>query len=318
MNNRLREILPAPFGDWFLEIPPITRTYVSAVVFVTVLCHLNVVAPIHLHYNWVLIWKHKQYWRLVTTFLYFGPLSLDLFFHMFFLFKYSRMLEESSFRNRTADFFWLLFLGAISMLIISPLVANVVSYFAKSSLSSIAFLSSSLSFMMVYIWSRRNPTIRMNFLGLFNFRAPYLPWVLLGFTVLLNNVWPTGDLLGMFCGHVYYFFEDVYPNIPVRVPGQRRTHIFQTPTILKMLMDSANRDPTDASWVDDGPLEAAEVVNEETVAEGDNSAVLEQQPNEIHKQEPEFSATSVENEGESTIRQRAGYDMSRAEEETDL
>ncbi|RKO85270.1 Der1-like family-domain-containing protein, partial [Blyttiomyces helicus] len=66
---------------------------------------------------------------------------------------------------------------------------------------------------LVYIWSRRNPYIRMNFLGLFNFTAPYLPWVLLGFTLLLNsNQLPTGDLIGMAVGHVYYFLEDVYPN----------------------------------------------------------------------------------------------------------
>jgi len=30
---------------------------------------------------------------------------------------------------------------------------------------------------------RRNQYVRMSFLGLFQFRAPYLPWVLLGFSV---------------------------------------------------------------------------------------------------------------------------------------
>ncbi|KAJ3048008.1 hypothetical protein HK102_012786, partial [Quaeritorhiza haematococci] len=90
------------------------------------------------------------------------------------------------------------------MVVITPIL---------TSRSSIPFLSSPLTFMLVYVWSRRNPYIRMNFLGLFTFTAPYLPWVLLGFTVLLNNVWPTGDLLGMAVGHVYYFLEDVYPRM---------------------------------------------------------------------------------------------------------
>ena len=29
--------------------------------------------------------------------------------------------------------------------------------------------------------------MRMNFFGLMNFQAPYLPWVLLGFSLLLGN-----------------------------------------------------------------------------------------------------------------------------------
>ena len=52
----------------------------------------------------------------------------------------------------------------------------------------------------------------MNFLGLFNFDAPYLPWVLLGFSLLLHGNWPTSDLIGMIVGHVYYFLDEVWPK----------------------------------------------------------------------------------------------------------
>ena len=51
----------------------------------------------------------------------------------------------------------------------------------------ISQLGSSLAFMMVYVWARRNEDVRMSFLGLFTFRAPLLPGVLLGFSVLLGN-----------------------------------------------------------------------------------------------------------------------------------
>ncbi len=37
-------------------------------------------------------------------------------------------------------------------------------------------------------------------------QAPYLPWVLLGFSLLLGNS-VSVDLLGMAVGHVYYFLE---------------------------------------------------------------------------------------------------------------
>ena len=68
----------------------------------------------------------------------------------------------------------------------------------------------SLASMMVYIWSRRMPGAILSFLGLFTFEAPYLPWVLMGFGLLLGHS-PTHDLLGIVVGHLYYFLEDVYP-----------------------------------------------------------------------------------------------------------
>ena len=82
--------------------------------------------------------------------------------------------------------------------------------------------------MLVYVWARRNPLVRMNFFGLLTFQAPYLPWVLLGFSLLLGNS-VSVDLLGMAVGHIYYFLEDVFPN----QPGGKR--LLETPAILKVI-----------------------------------------------------------------------------------
>lgn len=64
------------------------------------------------------------------------PAGLDFFFHMFFLVKYSKSLEEGSFRNRSADFLWMLLFGAAILVATAPWV-------------NIQFLGSSLTFMMV-------------------------------------------------------------------------------------------------------------------------------------------------------------------------
>jgi Derlin-2/3 len=108
--------------------------------------------------------------------------------------RYSRMLEETHFRNRTKAFVGLLVYAMTILLLLSPL-------------TSLPFLGSPLSFSLVYIYSRLNPDVRMSFLGLFIFRAPYLPWVLLGFSLLLNSQIPVGDLMGIAVGHGYYFYE---------------------------------------------------------------------------------------------------------------
>ncbi|KAF8534883.1 Derlin [Trichophaea hybrida] len=186
--------------QWYYDVPIVTRVWTTAAVITSVLVQCQVITPFQLFFSISSVFRKRQYWRLITTFLYFGPLSLDFMFHLFFMSRYSRNLEESSFRGRTADFAWLLFYSATSLLLLSPL-------------TSMPFLGSPLSFSLVYIWARRNPSVRLSFLGLFVFSAPYLPWVLLGFSLMLNNSLPKDDLLGIVVGHVYYFFEDIYPRI---------------------------------------------------------------------------------------------------------
>lgn len=101
------------------------------------------------------------------------------------------------------------------------------------------FLGSPLAFTMVYIWARRNPYVRLNFLGLLSFNAPHLPWVLLCFSLLLGGQLPMGDLLGIAVGHVYYFFEDVWPRDPAS--GGRRW--LETPRIIRWLIEGNRREP---------------------------------------------------------------------------
>jgi Derlin-2/3 len=116
------------------------------------------------------------------------------------------------------------------------------------------FLASSMVAMIVYVWARRSPHVRMSIFGLLNFNAPYLPLVLMGASSAHGNVSPHGvsqgalagfsllfgdsvvvDLLGIALGHVYWFLEDVYyPRSGVQ--------ILRTPNILfvaDLLLDCA-------------------------------------------------------------------------------
>ena len=95
---------------------------------------------------------------------------------------------------------------------------------------TVYFLAPSLSFMVVYIWGRRNPHSILNLFGILQFNAPYLPWVLLGFGFLLGQS-PTSDILGILVGHIYYFFEDVYPKY---YPNRR---ILKTPHIMFVIIN---------------------------------------------------------------------------------
>ncbi|CAL5412002.1 unnamed protein product [Camellia sinensis] len=223
--------------EWYKQMPIITRSYLTAAIVTTIGCSLDIISPHNLYLHPKLVVKHYQFWRLVTNFLYFRKMDLD-------------------FLGRTADFFYMLLFGA-TLLTGIVLIGGMIPYVSES-LAKIIFLSNSLTFMMVYVWSKQNPYIHMSFLGLFTFTAAYLPWVLLGFSVLVgasawvdllsegdynvlvNGKWPGRNLpaehnfpssllkKGMIAGHAYYFLEDVYPRMTGRRP-------LKTPSFIRSL-----------------------------------------------------------------------------------
>ena len=154
---------------WYMETPVVSRVYLTAAVLTTAACALDLVSPFSLYFNLSLV-KQGQVWRLFTNFVYFGSFSLDFLFHMYFLVspvkipsrsrvlpcidplnnglishpyiyhqvRYCRLLEEGTFRGRTADFIFMILCGACMITCIAPFIRP-----------SIPFLGSSLTFMMV-------------------------------------------------------------------------------------------------------------------------------------------------------------------------
>ncbi len=105
---------------------------------------------------------------------------------------------------------------------------------------NIAFFGPSLSFMMVYIWARRNEQIRMSFLGLFPFQACYLPWVLLSFSFLLGGGVTQGvmiDGIGIIVGHIYFFADDIFPEVS-RIRGWKIREPLRAPRFFKLLVNA--------------------------------------------------------------------------------
>mmetsp|Transcript_32911 Transcript_32911/g.84977 ORF Transcript_32911/g.84977 Transcript_32911/m.84977 type:complete len:203 (-) Transcript_32911:25-633(-) len=198
------------FGDWFYSVPPVTRFYIIASVATTAAVSTSIVTPLQLYLNFSLVAK-GEIWRLVTTFFYFGDFKIDFFFHMFFLARYSRGLEEGNFRGRSADYLWMLILGATVMLCIAPFLR-------------LPFLSYCLTFMMIYVWARRNEHNRLLFLGVLDFDAPYLPYVFCAFSYFFGGS-VIVDVIGIVVGHIYYFLCDVYPLMSGRT-------LIRTPSIL--------------------------------------------------------------------------------------
>ena len=91
---------------------------------------------------------------------------------------------------------------------LGPALTSMMVYMYVAIVDSLGLI-----ILLNYSWARRNPDVRMTFLGLMNFNAPYLPWVMMGFSLLISGHLPIADAVGAAIGHMYYFLDDVYPII---------------------------------------------------------------------------------------------------------
>lgn len=73
------------------------------------------------------------------------------------------------------------------------------------------FITDGLHFYIMYVWSRKNPSMSVSLWGVI-INALFIPWVMIAIKVLI------GDsiflpLLGIAVGHLFYFLVDVLPDL---------------------------------------------------------------------------------------------------------
>ncbi|GAB9470956.1 hypothetical protein Gpo141_00008183 [Globisporangium polare] len=204
---------------WYYSMPYITRFYLTVCFLSTCLISLGFVNPRSLYLDFDLVWDRFQLWRLPTSFMYLGGFGFPFLMQLMILNNYSSRLEEDPFPSGggpTADYAFMLFFGAV--------VLWVIAFFM-----GLPFLGSSLIFMIVYVWSRRNPTMPVAIWG-FQFEGLYLPWALIAFTVLMGGN-PMMDGFGVVAGHLYYFLLEVLPTT-------KGWNLIQTPSFFANMFPS--------------------------------------------------------------------------------
>jgi Derlin-2/3 len=200
--------------DWFLDIPVVTRMWITSIVANAVLVQCGCVNRVQMLYNFKKVFEDHEYWRIFTTFTYYGQLDANLLFFIYYIAQYSRLLEESSYEGRTGEYLWILAVAGSALLTVSSFTSNL------------PILGPFLAEAVIYIWARRNPDVRLGFLGLFSYSAAYLPWMLALMSILSRGN-PVGQFAGIAIGHVLFFFEDIYPSVhggdrPLAPPWQRQ------------------------------------------------------------------------------------------------
>lgn len=199
-------------GEWFYSLPPVSKTYGTLCFLTTIAFTLHLVSPAWLYLDFALVTKNFQIWRLLTNFFFLGSFSIPFGVRLMMIARYGVQLEQGPFKDRTADFLWMMIVSVISFLVLSLTVPFFKSF----------FLGPSLVFMLLYVWSREFPTSTVSIMGLVNLQGFWLPWAML----LVNTIFGMpimSDLLGIIVGHVYYFLTVLHP----RAGGQE---YLKTPT----------------------------------------------------------------------------------------
>ena len=57
--------------EWYMEIPIVSRAYLTGAFLTTAACALDVVSPFSLYYNYNAIFFEGEVWRLATNFFFF-------------------------------------------------------------------------------------------------------------------------------------------------------------------------------------------------------------------------------------------------------
>jgi len=183
---------------WWKGVPPVTKFLFAGSFVLTIAANYQLIHYSYLTMDMSLIFKNLEIWRLVTPFLFHGRLGFSFLMHMVFLVKFGSQLEKEHYNSNTAEYLFMVLFGGVLLLI--------AGYFMQFKV-----LGNCLVMMLIYLWSRYYPNMPMSFMFGLRFESKYLPWVLLGFDLLLNQ-FRFEELLGVVVGHIYFFLHDYWPN----------------------------------------------------------------------------------------------------------
>jgi len=184
------------------------------------LIYVEAITKYDIYLSFQLIYSKFQMWRLFTNLFYFGDISIISLFSITMLYRCSRRLEEHTFRNNAADYLFFLLIGVTVM--------STVSYLIELTVLSKSFLT-----MLLYLWSRYNRNMVLLLFGFIPMKAPYITWFFVLLDVIMGE--PIAyDILGIAIGHLFYFFNDIYPKLP-QSQGKK---IFKAPKLFTKMIEA--------------------------------------------------------------------------------
>uniref|UniRef100_UPI00358EBC48 derlin-1 n=1 Tax=Myxine glutinosa TaxID=7769 RepID=UPI00358EBC48 len=187
-------------GDWFRNIPVISRYWFAGSVIFPLLARFGLFHPMSLILTQDFLYRF-QIWRPITAVLYYPIVPATGFhylIHLYFLYSYSTRLETGLFDGRPADYLFMLLFNWTCIVIVGVLM-------------DMSLLMMPLIISVMYLWAQVNRDQIVTFWFGTTFKACYLPWVITGFNFILRGS-VMNELVGIFVGHLYFFLMFKYPQ----------------------------------------------------------------------------------------------------------
>jgi Derlin-2/3 len=202
MNQPMGQVGQADsIQDMYRNIPFVTKVLVTSTVLLATGITFNMINPVDVVLDYQYLVKKFHIWRLFTPFIFAGPFSFNFLMHTVVLYENCRNYEVNPFNTggggTSADFLWMVIMGMLVFIVIGIYLEIYV-------------MSEAILFMILYVWSRRDPTSIRNIFG-FRFQGLYLPWIYVGIRLLMGSSIAM-PIIGIVVGHAYYFAIEVMPN----------------------------------------------------------------------------------------------------------
>lgn len=186
--------------QYYKNLPIFTRGILTTIFLITVLVQLSVLNPMLIMLNWEWVLYRLHIWRPFTSCFFLGKFSFNWLISMYILTSFGHKLEKNNKFQDPSDYCFFLL---IEMLLISAISSGLAWP------TGLPFNGPSLTFAVVYYWSRCEPEARLSVYG-FSIPGYQFPFFLLGFTLLMGgDIW--GDLVGLTAAHSYHFLRDIVP-----------------------------------------------------------------------------------------------------------
>lgn len=149
--------------------------------------------------DWYSVIHHYEFHRIITSFLFFGPFSLNWLLFVVVNMQYIITLERGQFLGRQREF--------VAMLVYIMLCCLAANALIKTIYPSILLFGS-----VTYVWTRYYPDDRVVVLQLITVRAQYLPLVNIVLSVLQQQS-IIAPLVAIAIGHSYWVLDQLVPPV---------------------------------------------------------------------------------------------------------
>ncbi|KAF6024998.1 DERL1 [Bugula neritina] len=187
-------------GLWFRSIPDITRYWFAGSIIFPLAGRFGILNYFDMILDYAFI-SRFQIWRPFTCLLYY-PITPATGFHylimLYFLYSYSSRLESGLFAGKPADYLFLVIFNWLALIVVCLFLG-------------FPLLFDPMVMSILYIWCQLNRDNIVSFWFGTQFKAMYLPWVLLAFNLIIRGG-GFSELLGILVGHLYFFLMFKYPQ----------------------------------------------------------------------------------------------------------